>query len=204
MNRYISVISKGILAGIMIGIGDVVNALSESRPLGALLFSLGLLCILHNGLYLYTGKIGMVWAAADKKQEVVNLVIGFICNVLGVMLVVSMYRAVNADFAEKVAVTVAKLNEATLLNCLIGGIFCGILMTVAAMSNRRENIAAETVITILCVMVFILAGFKHCIANASMLVYAGSNYVNYVAMVAGNTIGSLIFGYLYQVSKHPV
>ena len=48
---------RAFLAGIMIGIGDVINAMSENRVLGALFFSLGLLSILHNGFYLYTGNV---------------------------------------------------------------------------------------------------------------------------------------------------
>ena len=200
MKDIIQIIRKGLLAGIMIGIGDVINAMCENKVMGALLFGLGLLCILHNGMYLYTGKIGMIWNAKDKKQEVLNLIVGFICNVLGVMLVVAMYRAVSPEFNSTIATTVEKLNAASISNCFVGGVFCGILMTVAAMSYRKENMVAETVITLFCVMVFILSGFKHCIANASMLTFGGINIVNYIMMVLGNTIGSLIFGgiYLYR------
>lgn len=201
MREKMNFVCRAILAGIMIGIGDVVNAMCENKVVGALLFGLGLLCILHNGFYLYTGKIGIVWTAPDKKREIGNLILGIICNILGVMLVVGLYMYANSAFEEKVAETVRTLSAQSALSCFLGAIFCGVLMTVATVSYRRENAVAETVITLFCVMVFILAGFKHCVANAMMLLYADCNYVNYLAMIGGNTVGSLCYGYLYQRAR---
>ena len=196
MNQKLTFLSRAFLAGIMIGIGDVINAMCENRVVGALLFGLGLLCILHNGFYLY-----IVWTAPDKKKEILNLFIGIICNIIGVMLVVKLYMIANADFAEKITQTAQTLSSQSVMSCFLGAIFCGVLMTVATVSYRRENMVAETVITLFCVMVFILAGFKHCIANASMLLFLDCNYVNYLAMIAGNTVGSLCYGYLFQRAR---
>ena len=81
MNQKLTFFSRAFLAGIMIGIGDVINAMCENRVVGALLFGLGLLCILHNGFYLYTGKIGIVWVAPDKKKEILNVFVGIILNI---------------------------------------------------------------------------------------------------------------------------
>lgn len=201
MNGKITFFSRAFLAGIMIGIGDVINAMCDNRALGALLFGLGLLCILHNGFYLYTGKIGVFWIAPDKKKEILNLLFGIIFNIVGVLLVVKAYMIANADFAGKVTNTAQTLSSQSALSCFLGAIFCGILMTVATVSYRRENMVAETIITLFCVMVFILAGFKHCIANATMLLFTDCNYVNYVMMIAGNTLGSLCYGYLFQKAR---
>lgn len=200
-NQKITFFSRAFLAGIMIGIGDVINAMCDNRIAGALLFGLGLLCILHNGLYLYTGKIGIIWMASDKKKECVNLLAGILCNIAGVMLVVRLYMTANEAFAEKITQTAQNLSAQQTLSCFLGAIFCGVLMTVATVSYRRENMFAETVITLFCVMVFILAGFKHCIANAYMLLFLDCNYVNYLAMIAGNTVGSLCYGYLFQRAR---
>lgn len=201
MREKMTFFCRAFLAGIMIGIGDVINTMCENKVVGALLFGLGLLCILHNGFYLYTGKIGIVWIAPDKKKEILNLIVGIICNILGVMLVVQLYMIANSDFEEKIRQTVCTLSAQSALSCFLGAIFCGVLMTVATVSYRRENAVAETVITLFCVMVFILAGFKHCIANATMLLYFDCDYVNYLAMIGGNTVGSLCYGYLYQRAK---
>ncbi len=200
-NKNLTFFSRAFLAGIMIGIGDVVNTMCENRVAGALLFGLGLLCILHNGFYLYTGKIGIIYRAQDKRAESLHLLAGLICNILAVMLVVKLYMTANADFAEKIVQTAQNLSAQQTMSCFLGAIFCGMLMTVATVSYRRENMMAETVITLFCVMVFILSGFKHCIANAYMLLFSGCDYVNYLAMIAGNTVGSLCYGWLYERSR---
>lgn len=49
---------KSILAGVLIGLGVIINLQSEIPALGALLFSFGLLTIINMQLNLYTGKIG--------------------------------------------------------------------------------------------------------------------------------------------------
>lgn len=201
MNKKLTFFSKAFLAGIMIGIGDAVNAMCDNRVVGALLFSLGLLCILQNGMYLYTGKIGIIWMAQNKKKEAVNLLMGILCNIIGVMLVVKTYMIANDEFAARITQTAQSLSAQSARSCFLGAIFCGMLMTVATVSWRKENTIAETVITIFCVMGFILGGFKHCIANAYMLLFPGCNYINYLAMIAGNTVGSLIYGYLFVKSR---
>lgn len=185
----------------MIGIGNLVYAMCDNKVVGAMLFSLGLLCILQNGLYLYTGKIGIIWMAQNKKKEVVHLLLGIVCNIVGVMLVVKTYMIANDEFATRITQTAQSLSSQSALSCFLGAIFCGMLMTVATVSGRKENTVAEVAITIFCVMTFILAGFKHCVANASMLLFPDCNYINYLAMVAGNTVGSLIYGYLFMKSR---
>ena len=51
---------KAVYAGFMIGIGGIVYLSVENRVVGSLLFSFGLLTIVTQGFYLYTGKIGFV------------------------------------------------------------------------------------------------------------------------------------------------
>lgn len=51
-------IKKSILAGILIGLGVIINLQSANPIIEALLFSFGLLTIINMQLNLYTGKIG--------------------------------------------------------------------------------------------------------------------------------------------------
>lgn len=199
--EVVLLICKGLLAGIMIGIGDMVNMMCANKVVGAFLFSLGLLNILHNQLYLYTGKIGMIWFSKEFKADVLRLLGGFVCNFIGVAVTVWMFAQVNETFSQNIHTAMSALNNIKAAECFVGGIFCGVLMTVAAVSYKGKNKIAETVITILCVMVFILAGFKHCIANVPMMIFVGANVINYVMMVLGNTVGSIVVGGLYKVSE---
>ena len=67
----------GIASGMLVGIGGAVYLSCESKVVGAVLFSVALLCICLLGLYLFTGKIGLFIenptkqsAAADRKSVV--------------------------------------------------------------------------------------------------------------------------------------
>ena len=53
---------KGILAGILVGLGAFifVSLYPDNKPLGAFLFSLGLISVFHLQANLYTGKIGSI------------------------------------------------------------------------------------------------------------------------------------------------
>lgn len=198
----LDLICRSLLSGILIGIGDMVNMLCPNKIVGSLLFSLGLLAILHNQLYLYTGRIGMIWYTKDFVADVIKLVGGLICNVAGVLISVLLYAQVNQTFYESIEAAMGKLNNILPSECFIGGIFCGIMMIVAVLSAKGKNKIVEAVITIFCVMVFILAGFKHCIANAPMLLFDGRNIINYVMMILGNTVGSIVFCGLYYVAEN--
>lgn len=197
----VDLICRALLSGILIGIGDMVNMLCPNKIVGALLFSLGLLAILHNQLYLYTGRIGMIWYTKDFVADIVKLVGGLVCNILGVLITVFLYSQVNPDFSGAIQTAMGRLNNIFPSECFVGGIFCGVMMTVAVISAKGKNKIVEAIITIFCVMVFILAGFKHCIANAPMLLYNGRNIINYFMMILGNSVGSIVFCGLYYFAE---
>ena len=56
----IKIFIKSIYAGFMIGVGGIVYLSLDNKAIGSLLFSFGLLTIVTQGFYLYTGKIGFV------------------------------------------------------------------------------------------------------------------------------------------------
>ena len=51
---------KAVYAGFMIGIGGMVYLAVENKIVGSMLFSFGLLTIVTQGFFLYTGKIGFL------------------------------------------------------------------------------------------------------------------------------------------------
>lgn len=67
------------------------------------------------------------------------------------------------------------------------GIGCGMLMQVAVTAYKK-NIP---ILTAMCVMAFILTGYKHCIAN----VYNSLDIMNFVLILLGNTVGAKICYY---------
>ena len=67
------------------------------------------------------------------------------------------------------------------------GVGCGILMQIAVTAYKK-NIP---ILTAMCVMAFILAGYKHCIAN----IYNSLDIMNFVLILLGNIVGAKICYY---------
>lgn len=179
-------IKRAILAGILVGIGVVVNISVENRYIGAMLFSFALLTIIKCSLNLYTGKIGFY-----QTQKPVNLAIMLMFNLVGVSLP-TLGIALCRESAYEAIVTAsnAKFGN-SLLSLFIYGILCGVLMFIAVY-------AKDTVITVFCIMIFILSGFEHCIADFIYLVlnFSAGNFVKFAAIVLGNSIGSMFIHFL--------
>lgn len=174
--------SRSYLAGIMVGIGVIVNMSVDNRAIGAMLFSLALLTIIHNDLYLFTGKIGSI-----KKIESTDLCEMLVCNLIGSMLVyVVMITADTSIHSAIVQIAIEKFGK-DWWELLLLGTMCGILMQIAVSS---EN----TIITVFCIMTFILSGYEHCIADWPYLlsVFSYENALKFLAIVIGNSFGAIL------------
>ena len=84
-------IKKSFLAGILIGLGVLINSQSECHALGALLFSFGLLTIIQMKLYLYTGKIGYF----SELHDIKFLLTVLIFNCVGIAVTIGLYAFSN-------------------------------------------------------------------------------------------------------------
>ena len=92
----INIIKKSILAGILIGLGVIINLQSKMPAIGALLFSFGLLTIINMQLNLYTGKIGF-FAEFNYSRftTVIFLITILIFNCIGIAATVGLYALGN-------------------------------------------------------------------------------------------------------------
>ena len=194
-------ILSGISAGILISIGGSVFLACDNKYVGAVMFSVALLCICLKGYSLYTGKIGFIPEKHDKEAFSV-LLLGLLGNLIGTVACGYAIRyALPAlgDTAEKICTL--KLEQA-LLQTLIRGLFCGVLMYLAVSIFRDR----QKVIGILfCIPVFILAGFEHSVAD--MFYFAASGIISLKAfvfimmVVLGNTIGGMLLPVLMKAEK---
>ena len=91
-----TIIRQSILSGMLVGIGVVINTMSENRYAGAMLFSLALLTIIHCGLKLYTGKIGFV-----RTVPVKDLGVMLLGNLAGVLVPTLAIASQRGDVMEK-------------------------------------------------------------------------------------------------------
>lgn len=176
-------IKKSILAGILIGLGVLINSQSEYPALGALLFSFGLLTIIQMQLYLYTGKIGYF----SELHEIPFLFTVLIFNCIGIVATIGLYALGNQNFVGIISAAAAAKFAKSALTLFINAAFCGALIHFAVKNKK-------TILTIFAVMIFILIGAEHCIADFPYLLFnlSPTNILKFVSIVLGNSIGAIL------------
>ena len=190
---------ESLCAGILITIGGTAFLSCENKTVGAVLFSVALLCICYKSYYLFTGKIGYI-VEQHTKQDFLNLDVGLFGNLAATFFLGMLFRTVLPNIGEKAAeMCSAKLAQFPLYT-FIRGFFCGILMYLAVSIYKEKN----SVLGILfCVPVFILCGFEHSIADMFYLGASGIFSVKIILftalVVAGNTFGAIVLPLLKGV-----
>jgi len=180
---------KAIYAGFMIGIGGIIYLSVENKIIGSLLFSFGLSTIVTQGFYLFTGKIGFV----EKWVELFDMLVTIIGNFIGSFIAAVLANAAHLKIDSSELVN--KKLDNSILNVFLLSVFCGVMMYLAIDNyNKSKNI----VFVIAPVMIFILSGFEHSVANMFYFHLAGAyslkafGYI--LVMLAGNAIGAKVFG----------
>lgn len=170
------------VAGFLIGLGVVINTLAENSVLGAVLFSFGLLTIIQMQLPLYTGQIGFI-----KEKKISNLIKIIIFNFIGILFVLLLEIISDPNFVtiflEK---SILKFNK-DILRMFIDGFFCGTLIHFAVKCK-------QPLLTVMAVVIFILTGSEHCIADFPYLLCAPSllNLLKFLMVVMGNSLGAIL------------
>ena len=204
IRKYADFLIKGIYAGIMIGIGGCAYLSLESPIAGSFFFSIGLLMICMYGMNLYTGKIGYV--LINKFEYVYELLLSLLGNFIGTFLVARLLlltRVVSNIQAKAIKMSFVKVSDG-LLSIFILSVFCGMLMYIAVNNYKKVTSEIGKYIGIfMCVMVFILCGFEHCVAN--MFYFSVANIWSFktllylLIMILGNSFGSIIIAYFYNL-----
>ena len=197
----LKLIIDGIKAGIMIAIGGSVFLSCENRYIGAILFSVALLCICLKGYSLFTGKVGYL-PENHSKEAVKILLCGLLGNIVSTVLLGFAVSFANPALGEAAKVICeAKLSQEA-LQTFVRAFFCGVLMYMAVSTYREKGTLAGI---FFCVPVFILSGFEHSIAN--MFYFGASGIINmdsiiYLAVViAGNSVGGMAMPILNILGK---
>ncbi len=187
---------SGILAGTMISIGGTVflSLVGVNKIIGAILFSVALLCICMQGYSLYTGKIGFV-LSNHSKEDMATLWFGLLGNIIATVIFgIALGYAIPDIVTAAVPLCASKLQQ-DWLQTLIRAIFCGMLMyqAVSIYKNHEKNIWG----IFFCIPVFILSGFEHSIANMFYFAAARSISIDvavYILIVLiGNSVGGMFF-----------
>jgi len=164
--------------------GVIINTLSNIPELGALFFSFGLLTIIELGLPLFTGKIGFYNLS---KEQTKNLGIILIGNLLGILLCIFVYDFANPEFFTILQTKAEMKFTKDWLQLAAAGMCCGALIHFAVKAKNY-------IITILAIVIFILIGAEHCIADFAYLLMTTDpvNLLKFLVIVMGNSLGAII------------
>lgn len=179
---------KAILSGFMIAFGCIIYLMCPNKMVGALLFSFGLLTIVCRELYLFTGKIGYI-----RQVGIVNILLTILGNFVGTYIIGTTIQLTRLPIAESVSSVVStKLND-SIPSLFILSIACGVMMYLAVDSYKKSR---SWLFVILPVVIFILSGFEHSIANMCYFTLANAweprTFLLIGVMILGNAVGSWI------------
>lgn len=232
---------KAVFAGLMIAMGAAASSVAAhsvsnvglSRLAAAVVFPVGLMMVILLGAELFTGDCLMIMATAKGEhnplQLVKTLAVVYAGNFVGALaLAAAVAASGQLDYSEgllgaytiKVAVGKAGISFG---RAVVSGVLCNILVCAAVlMAVCAKDVAGKLLASFFTIMLFVTAGFEHCVANmyyigAGMIAALNPDYVQtamaeygYTAQqlsvlswknfIAGNllpvTIGNMIGGML--------
>lgn len=197
-NKVLKPLYSAMLSGILIGCGCLIYMSTSNPVVGSCLFSFGLITIVLRGYLLYTGKIGYIW---DK--EILKLIpIILLGNLIGSTILAFMVPENSSIIAKSIALTEPKLLK-SFGQLIFDSIGCGAMMYLAVDGYKIKN---NLLLLVFPVMIFILCGFEHSIADMLYLGCAGKLYtlegMRFIFLVAlGNAIGALFFSFFHKQIK---
>lgn len=183
---------NGIYAGILISIGGAVYLSCDNKYVGAVLFSVALLCICYQGYSLYTGKICYI-PQKHGKEEISVLIFGLLGNAAATTVCGYALRYAIPKIGEAALNACNAKLEQEFLQTFIRAVFCGILIYLAVDIFRNHKTPLGIVF---CIPVFILSGFEHSVAD--MFYFASSGIVSLQAfifiwvVILGNSVGGAL------------
>ena len=206
LKYYLNILLLAIAAGMSISLGGAVYLTSTNKILGAFLFSVGLCTILVFKFKLFTGVVGYI--PNNKPVYIIEVVITWIGNLLGTFgfaTLMSFTRISEKLNEAAVSSTDTKLADGP-VSLIILGIFCGLLMFIAVDTYKKyidTKPFNAVFMEVMCVTVFILAGFEHSIADMYYFAAAGRYLESFSVLglvTVGNAIGGMLIPVIYKIS----
>lgn len=192
MKSTIATLRSSVLAGICIGIAGFGYLMSKDI-IGIVLFTFGLLAVVHYGFKLYTGTVGFFGSSRGLPLKEIPLVL--FGNIIGTLIVALLTYASAKDLQSVAQGILESRLENGILRSGILSIGCGFIMTTAVCFAKYEN---RWLPLLFGVPIFIVCGFPHCIADAFYYLavpvsYWSAHLINiiglYVSIVIGNAVG---------------
>ena len=209
----------GFFAGCFIGFAGIaattasatVDNASVGKLLGACVFPAGMSMVLVAGSELFTGNNLIILSVLQKKVKVLamlkNWLFVFIGNFLGAsfvaVLVVYGHTPDLFDnrLAERVIASGLSRVQQTFPEAFIRGVLCNILVCIAVWASfAAKRVSGKILMSFWPIMIFVLCGFEHSIADIYFGVAALFTSAEYGFAAEGLTVGSFLLKNLLPVT----
>ena len=177
-------IGKSVLAGVMIGMGAAASSVAAhtipdvglARLAAAVVFPVGLMMVILLGAELFTGDCLMAMSVSAGKHTLKDMVrvlfSVYFGNFVGATLLafgVGMSGQLNYSSgmlgAYTIKVAMGKVNL-SFSEALVSGLLCNVLVCAAVlMAMCAKDITGKLLAVFFTIMLFVTAGFEHCVAN---------------------------------------
>ena len=202
-------IMSGFASGVLIGIGGTVYLSCKNKVVGAVFFSVALLCICYKEFSLFTGKVGYI-AHSRTRKDLSVLFCGLLGNFAGASFTaffIMLCKLGENLYSTAAALARAKL-EQTIPETLIRAFMCGILMYMAVSIFKSKKTPLGV---LFCIPVFILSGFEHSIADIFYLTAGFESREPYLwrallfvlLAIIGNAAGAIAIAFLDNTKEEP-
>lgn len=218
--KYFLAVYKGILAGLAIGLGGFLFTLMTyalpnelGKILGALLFPIGLSIVCIFKLFLFTGKIGLVFESKQTKDFYINLPLMYIGNIIGSLILGYICYAIfrNTDLFSRIsAIAINKTNFDAgyeyYLMLIVKSLITGLCVYLAVKSyGLIKNKIIGVFLIFVFIFIFVYIGGDHCVANMYYFSFANSwtgyAFLNIVLATICNSIGTIPGVLLFKAFK---
>lgn len=177
-----------MLAGMFIAFAGVASMIASTliengslaRIAMGLIFPTGLAMVVINETKLFTGKNLMIISVLDKKHTAIQMfkywAIIYCGNLLGSLLTTGLftlghvYSMFNNKLAADVLAFATTKCNIPFADAFIKGIFCNVLVCFAVkMAMKGTSVQGKIIALYIPIMVFVICGFEHSIANMSFI-----------------------------------
>ena len=197
---------SAVLAGLCVGYGGIVFLSLENKVIGAAAFTIGLFVICTFGFHLFTGKVCYVFQ--NNRNYAIDLPIIWLGNLAGTGLsagCAKLTRLAPALQEKAASLCQIKLDD-SLFSLFLLGILCNILIYIAVegyKSNPHE--LGKYLSLFFGVMIFILCGTEHCVADMFYFwmagLWSGRAVLSVLIITLGNAVGGILFATLHRIVR---
>ena len=186
-----------VLAGIAIGLGGLVFLSVDNKVIGSFLFTIGLFTVCTMGFNLFTGKV--CYTFQNDTAYKIGLPVIWLGNLVGTGLTAGcawMTRVAPTVSEKAMGLCQTKLGD-SYASLFFLGILCNIFIYIGVegyKSNPHEF--GKYLALVFGVMVFILCGTEHCVADMFYFwmtgAWSGQAVVRLLVITLGNAVGGVL------------